>query len=409
MSSFRVLGIETSCDDTAVGIVRSDGKILGECARSQWEPVHAHWGGIVPHLAARSHESCIEEVTRRAVVAANGAGDFDFDAVAVTVGPGLAPCLRVGASFAEKLAEQHSVPLIQVNHLEAHLLTPRMFIKDNCEFPFLVLLVSGGHTMLVLARGVGDYILIGDTMDQSVGETFDKVARSLGVVTEGTDHAHPGAALEARAARGNPRRFDLPRPLSKSKNHAGCAFSFSGLLSAVNRKIDALENISDSDIDDMAASFQCASAMHLSQRLRRAIVWCDAAGGRARGDNEKEKKEKQKHLEGAEQDLLGSLCVPKSIVVSGGAARNGEIRRMISAVGAEAGIPVSYPPMEYCTDNGIMIAWAGVEQANAMCGRDAVSAPVESLRHLKSREAGDAASKVKPRWPPFDLTPHPLP
>ena len=503
-----VLGIESSCDETAVAIVSEDRRVLAEVVSSQWE-VHAELGGVMPHLAARAHARNLPPVLARCVALAEADGGLpgglaDIDAVAVSVGPGLAPCLKVGlhgakdlffgrwpgddedggrsssssgggngngggsgssggggggggysiyggdltlqAAHADGVAATAnaanatataaaaccaplplSMPLVPVHHMEAHALVTRLFDAD-VSFPFLALLVSGGHCQLVLARAVGDYVLLGTTLDDSVGEAYDKVARMLRVPAVAE---HGGAALERLARRGDATAFSFKVPMERRND---CHFSFSGLKTAVLYTVNALllekererekgkeaggdievmaapaatlaqqapvgalsavslgelRRESDSAVGargratqgesgsggrrigtvlslapeqqaNLAASFQRAAVAHLSQRTRRALRWCSA-----------------RHP--------GQIS---ELVVCGGVAANAAVRAALTEAAEEAGVRAVFPPPRYCTDNGVMVAWAGMERLRR-------GAPGDVLRDANEVAALD----FKPRWP----------
>ena len=374
----RILGIESTCDDTGVAVVSSSRVIEHDALASQWS-VHAPHGGVVPLLAARAHRTnlplllgaigALPPSAAEGTAVAAGAidvsrsGSTPVDAVAVSVGPGLALCLRAGVEAAAEAAAHLDVPLIAVNHLEAHALTPRLF-DASIEFPFVTLLVSGGHCTLLLARGVGDYIELGTTLDDSVGEAFDKVARLLRIVPAGE---HGGAALERAALRGDPAAAfpdgPLPTPLIKRRD---CDFSFSGLKTNVMyaERTRAKREGADAGLDvdergsegegwggragaepsqfacDAAAAFQLATATHLEQRTARAVQW-------------------------ARELVRPEWRVIDTLVVSGGVAANSFLRERFASLGEDLGLRVAFPPPHLCTDNGAMVAWAAHELVNA--------------------------------------------
>ncbi|OQR90974.1 O-sialoglycoprotein endopeptidase [Achlya hypogyna] len=348
-----VMGIETSCDDTAVAIVDSNGKILSEVVSSQWALLQK-WKGIVPALAARSHEENLPLVLNEAIVQSGLSSFKDLDAVAVTSGPGLAPCLNVGLSTAIDLAEKHDLDFLAVNHLEAHALVPRLLNRD-IPFPFLVLLVSGGHCSLVLAKDIGSYDVLGSTVDDSVGEAFDKVARMLELTSESTK-LHGGALVEEAAQRGNERAFPLTEPMKKKKRK-DCDFSFAGLKTAMMRHIAEQQPLDTAKKQDLAASFQRTAIAHLITRTKLA---CDLSA---------DTQPRVQHL-----------------VVCGGVAANTSLRDKIAALAASRGLTAVFPPPRYCTDNGVMVAWAGME------------------RYLRGVRDDPKATKYSPRWPLDTLT-----
>lgn len=317
-----VLGIETSCDETAAALVRDDRSVLAAPLVSQLEE-HARYGGIVPEIAARAHLERLDHLIVRALDEA-GFGLGDLAAIAATAGPGLIGGLTVGLLTAKMLALVHGKPLLAINHLEAHALTARL--THGQAFPYLVLLVSGGHCQLQLVRGVGRYERLGTTLDDAVGEAFDKLAKMLGLGFPG------GPRIEAAAAGGDPARFALPRPLSGEPH---CNFSFSGLKTAARRIV--LEHgpaiLEPPNLADLCASFEQAVTDVLVDRTRRAL----ARAGRRLG------------------------AVPP-LVVAGGVAANRRIGAALRELAREAGVPVVIPPPALCTDNAQMVAWAGIER-----------------------------------------------
>ncbi len=321
----KVLGIETSCDETAAAIVERDasGKasILSNIVRSQLEE-HAPYGGVVPELAARAHVSHLDHIIEKAVDAA-GLKLSDVDAIAATAGPGLIGGVLVGLTTAKALAAALGKPLVAVNHLEAHALTARL--TDGLPFPYLMLLVSGGHSQFVLVRGVGDYERWGSTIDDALGEAFDKVAKLLGLGVPG------GPQVEKMALLGNPHRFAFPRPLLKEER---LDFSFSGLKTAVRLAAEDLAPLTEQDVADICASFQRTVAEIVATRSRMALARYAA-------------------------ELPG---MPLRLVVAGGVAANRTIGAALSDVAAGAGAELVIPPIPLCTDNGAMVAWAGAER-----------------------------------------------
>eukprot|EP00887_Chlorella_sp_A99_P006570 scaffold3.g6570.t1 len=362
-----VLGIESSCDDTGVAVVTTDGRVLGESLATQAD-IHAAWGGVVPKLAQEAHEAAIDGCVEAALAAA-GAAPADLSAVAVTVGPGLSLCLRVGVLKARALAAEHRLPLVPVHHMEAHALVARLGAArgGGPRFPFLCLLVSGGHNLLLLVEGVGRYIQLGTTLDDALGEAYDKVARLLGLDLVPCG----GAALEALALRGDPRAVPFSVPLSRAPN---CDFSYAGLKTAARLAIEAAGG-PGADIQarargdglaraDIAASFQRVAVAHLEQRLRRAAAWA-----------------RESHP-----------CVGQ-LVVAGGVASNAYVRAVLGAAAAEAGLEMVCPPPRLCTDNGVMVAWTGVERLALGLAEPppAAAAPAE----------GEWVD-LRPRWPLTD-------
>ncbi|MFP6745098.1 MAG: tRNA (adenosine(37)-N6)-threonylcarbamoyltransferase complex transferase subunit TsaD [Alphaproteobacteria bacterium] len=317
-----VLGIETSCDETAAAVVRHDRAVLADVVRSQ-DDDHRVYGGVVPEIAARAHISHLDGLVRRAMDHAE-IGFGELDGIAATAGPGLIGGVMVGLTTAKAVAAFHGLPLMAVNHLEGHALSARL--SDDVDFPYLLLLVSGGHCQLLIAEGVGRYRRLGTTMDDAVGEAFDKTAKLLGLGYPG------GPRVEAAARRGDGARFALPRPL---KGRAGCDFSFSGLKTAVRQAAEQLagDTLATEDIDDLCASFQAAVAEVLADRTRHAIgIFLE------------------RHPDGS------------TLVVAGGVAANGALRAVLAEVPTAAGLDLIAPPARLCTDNGAMIAWAGIER-----------------------------------------------
>jgi N6-L-threonylcarbamoyladenine synthase len=341
----KVLGVESSCDETGVALVetRADGapRLLAQALHSQVE-MHAAYGGVVPELASRDHIRRVVPLTRQ-VVADAGVNVSDIDLIAYTRGPGLAGALLVGAGFAVALGAALGKPTLGVHHLEGHLLSP--FLADDASggqpaFPFVALLVSGGHTQLMQVDGVGRYTLLGETIDDAAGEAFDKSAKLLGLGYPG------GPALARLAASGNPLAFKLPRPLLNSGN---LDFSFSGLKTAVMTQVRRLGgNMGEALRADLAASTQAAIVDVLVTKSLRALQ----ASGQQR------------------------------LVVAGGVGANRRLREHLDAGARRFGATVHYPPLHLCTDNGAMIALAG-----AMRLQGGLSAGV----------AGGAFD-VRPRW-----------
>ncbi len=320
-----VLGIETSCDETAVAVVDERRRILADLVLSQ-ASLHAPHGGIVPEIAARAHLDHLDGLVRRALAEA-GIGLEGLAGVAASAGPGLIGGLIVGLMYAKAIALVRRLPLIALNHLEGHALSARL--SDEVEFPYLLLLISGGHCQLLVVEGVGRYRLLGTTIDDAVGEAFDKSAKLLGLPYPG------GPALERAAAQGAPKRFALPRPL---KGRPGCHFSFAGLKTAVRLKVEALtraggDKLADRDINDLAAAIQEAIAEVLAERTANAIVLLRERSPSAR-----------------------------TLVVAGGVAANGAVRERLRRLADQAGLRLVAPPAHLCTDNAAMIAWAGIER-----------------------------------------------
>lgn len=320
-----ILGIETSCDETAAAIVVRDqsghGTIRSNVVRSQLDE-HAAFGGVVPELAARAHVEWLDHIIAQAADEAE-INLADVDAVAATAGPGLIGGVLVGLTTAKALAASLGKPLIGVNHLEGHALTARL--TNGVEFPYLMLLVSGGHSQFVLVRGVGDYQRWGGTIDDALGEAFDKVAKLLSL-------GHPGGpAVERTAKTGDRHRFKFPKPLLREER---LDFSFSGLKTAVRLQAEALAPLSDVDVADIAASFQSTVAFIIETRSRQAL------------------------------EKFSSLFPgqPMRLVVAGGVAANREIASVLDLLCNRVGAELIVPPIALCTDNGAMIAWAGAER-----------------------------------------------
>jgi N6-L-threonylcarbamoyladenine synthase len=336
-----VLGLETSCDETAAAVVRrhADGRVevLSSTVASQIAE-HAPYGGVVPEIAARSHVEAIDAITAQALADA-GVGFGDLTGVAATAGPGLVGGVMVGLSFGKAVALARGLPLVAVNHLEGHAVSARL--GAEIAYPFLLLLVSGGHCQLLSVVGVGACCRLGSTMDDAAGEAFDKIAKSLGLPYPG------GPALEKLAAGGDPDRFALPRALL---GHKGCDFSFSGLKTAAARLAQSVT--SSEDRRDVAAAVQAAITRQLAERSDRAMALF--AETHAPGD--------------------------RRFVVAGGVAANGAVRARLQAVAEAHGFSFTAPPLAYCTDNAAMIALAGAERL-ALGQSDPLDAP------------------ARPRWP----------
>ncbi|MDQ1191539.1 N6-L-threonylcarbamoyladenine synthase [Brevundimonas vesicularis] len=315
-----VLGLETSCDETAASVVRLTGgraEVLSSVVHSQIDD-HAAYGGVVPEIAARSHVEMIAEVTRRAMAEADMGYD-GLDGIAATAGPGLVGGVMVGLSFGKAAALARGLPLVAVNHLEGHAVSARL--GAEVAYPFLLLLVSGGHCQLLEVRGVGDMSRIGATIDDAAGEAFDKIAKALGLGYPG------GAALERLAMQGDGSRIDLPRALLGRKD---CDFSFSGLKTAAFRIAQTCQT--EQDKADLADAVQNAIARQLSDRSERALA------------------------------AYAETHDHKLFVVAGGVAANKTIRATLQATAAKYGFDFLAPPMAYCTDNAAMIALAGAER-----------------------------------------------
>jgi len=341
-----VLGIETSCDETAAAVVDGGGRILADVVFSQLEE-HRPFGGIVPEVAARAHMEIIDSIIAEALREA-GLGFDGLDAIAATGGPGLIGGVIVGVMTAKAVALARGLPFIAVNHLEGHALSARLVEHDRTPFPYLLLLVSGGHCQLLAVEGVGRYRRLGTTIDDALGEAFDKTAKMLGL-------GYPGGPLVEQAATdGDAERFRLPRPM---KGRPGCDFSFSGLKTAVRHAILSLPEgpPKAQDISDLCAGFQNAAADALVDRTSNAIDIFTTEHPGAR-----------------------------TLVIAGGVAANAALRRKLGRLASDNGFELIAPDQRLCTDNGAMIAWAGVERINAL-GLDAAADGLDF--------------RPRPRWP----------
>ena len=320
----RVLGIETTCDETAAAVVetdyRGDGRILSNEVFSQIKS-HQAFGGVVPEIAARAHIDIIDTIVSRALDKAS-VSLSDLDGIAAAAGPGLIGGVMVGLTTAKALALAANKPFLAVNHLEAHALTPRL--TDKVEFPFLLLLASGGHTQILHVRGIGDYIRLGTTIDDAIGEAFDKTAKLLGLDYPG------GPEVEKHAAQGDAKRFALPRPMLGRKEPD---FSLSGLKTAIRNEAEKLVPLKDKDVDDLCASFQAAIADVVADRVTTAL-----------------------------KIARYTLAEPTALVIAGGVAANMELRKSLQNVADQFKLRLVAPPTALCTDNGAMIAWAGIER-----------------------------------------------
>lgn len=344
--TLTLLGIESSCDDTAAAVVRhqpgQSAEVLASDILGQTS-LHAAFGGVVPEIAARAHVERLDGCIERALAEA-GITFADLDAIAVTAGPGLIGGVLSGAMMAKGLAAGLGLPLIAVNHLAGHALTPRL--TDGIAFPYLMLLVSGGHCQYLRVDGPDEFHRLGGTIDDAPGEAFDKIAKLLALLQPG------GPSVEAEAALGNSGRFDFPRPLL---DRPGCDLSFSGLKTAVLRARDALiaanGGITAQDRRDLCAGFQAAVADVLAEKTRRALAMT-ALGG-------------------------SPLAV---LAVAGGVAANRAIRARLETVCSANGVRFLAPPLQLCTDNAAMIAWAGIER-------------------FRLGMVDDATFTARPRWP----------
>ena len=338
-----VLGIESSCDETAAAVLAPDGTILAELVLSQVAD-HAAFGGVVPEIAARAHLRAIEPLVATALATA-GVTYRDLGGIAATAGPGLIGGLLVGTGFAKGAALAAGRPYLAINHLEAHALTARLpgLSETALAFPYLLLLLSGGHCQCVAVQGVGQYRLLGTTLDDAVGEAFDKVAKLLGLPYPG------GPALEVISKGGNDITFNLPRPLL---GRPGCDFSFSGLKTAVAQLVAAQPAVLPRQVAaDIAASFQAAVTDVLADRLSHALAMLPEA---------------------------------TAVVAAGGVAANQTIRARLAAVARAAGKVLVAPPLRLCGDNAVMVAWAGIER-------------------LRLGLTDTLAAPCRPRWPLSEL------
>jgi N6-L-threonylcarbamoyladenine synthase len=319
-----ILGIETTCDETAAALVErtedGKGRILSNIVLSQVTE-HAAFGGVVPEIAARAHVEALDHVIAKAMAEAQVSFEA-LDGVAAAAGPGLIGGVIVGLTTAKAIALTNDKPLIAVNHLEAHALTARL--TDSTPFPYCLFLASGGHTQILAVRGVGDYVRFGGTVDDAIGEAFDKTAKLLGLGYPG------GPQVEKEAAHGDAKRFALPRPMSGRRD---ADFSLSGLKTALRLEAEKVAPLSDQDVADLCASFQQAVVDVVMDRLRAGLRMF--------------------------RERFGT---PKALVCAGGVAANQAIRKVLHRVAFEVGADLVAPPPALCTDNGAMIAWAGAER-----------------------------------------------
>jgi N6-L-threonylcarbamoyladenine synthase len=319
-----ILGIETTCDETAAALVErtedGQGRILSNIVLSQVSE-HAEFGGVVPEIAARAHVEALDHVIAKAMAEANVSFE-GLDGVAAAAGPGLIGGVIVGLTTAKAIALTHDKPLIAVNHLEAHALTARL--TDGTPFPYCLFLASGGHTQILAVRGVGDYVRFGGTVDDAIGEAFDKTAKLLGLGYPG------GPQVEKEATHGDAKRFALPRPMAGRHD---ADFSLSGLKTALRLEAEKVAPLSDQDVADLCASFQQAVVDVVMDRLRAGLRMF--------------------------RERFGT---PKALVCAGGVAANQAIRKVLHRVAFEVGTDLVAPPPALCTDNGAMIAWAGAER-----------------------------------------------
>lgn len=338
----KILGIETSCDETGIAIYDTDEGLLAHELYSQVK-LHADYGGVVPELASRDHVRKIVPLIKRTMSSA-GLSSSDIDGVAFTRGPGLVGALLVGSSVGRSLAYAWGVPAVGVHHMEGHLLAP--MLEDNRpDFPFVALLVSGGHTQLVHVAGIGEYTLLGESLDDAAGEAFDKAAKMMGLPYPG------GPELSKLAEQGDAKRFDFPRPMT---NRPGLDFSFSGLKTAARTAIikQAVDGVlAEQTKADISACFQAAVVDTLAVKCKRAL--------------------KQTGL--------------KNLVIAGGVGANKLLRQQLTEMTQKIGGQVFYPRAEFCTDNGAMIAYAGCQR-------------------LLAGQSADLSLTVVPRWPMTELS-----
>ncbi len=338
-----VLGIETSCDETAAAVVDGDGRILAEAVLSQLAE-HAPFGGVVPEIAARTHLRYLSRQVSQTMANA-GLGFADLGGVAATSGPGLIGGLIVGCQFGKGIAIAHDLPFVAVNHLEAHALTARLpgLVEGGAPFPYLLFLLSGGHSQCIAVMGIGQHVRLGGTVDDAAGEAFDKVAKLLQLDWPG------GPALEKIAKDGDPSRYPLPRPMMRRE---GCDLSFSGLKTAVAQTVARIgPALSQQQRADIAASFQQAVVDVLADRAGHAMEMIRVQAPAA-------------HL----------------LVVAGGVASNAAVRAGLALAAAKRGFVLAAPPIRLCSDNAVMVAWAGIERLTR-----------------GSRDGMEA--NARPRWP----------
>ncbi|KAL2553025.1 putative tRNA N6-adenosine threonylcarbamoyltransferase [Forsythia ovata] len=356
-----VLGIETSCDDTAAAVVRSNGEILSQVVSSQADLL-AQYGGVAPKMAEEAHSQVIDQVVQEALDKAK-LSESDLSAVAVTIGPGLSLCLRVGVQKARKLAGTYALPIVGVHHMEAHALVARL-VHRELQFPFLALLISGGHNLLVLARDLGNYIQLGTTIDDAIGEAYDKTAKWLGLDMRKSG----GPAVEELACEGDADSIKFKVPM---KQHKDCNFSYAGLKTQVRLAIESGNInpgilVSSATSEDrkaranIAASFQRVAVLHLEEKCERAIEWASK--------------------------IEPSI---KCLVVSGGVASNQYVRAQLNQIVEKNCLQLVCPPPKLCTDNGVMVAWTGIEHFRM--GRFDPPPPAD--------EPEDAVLDLRPRWP----------
>ncbi|WP_339048535.1 tRNA (adenosine(37)-N6)-threonylcarbamoyltransferase complex transferase subunit TsaD [Candidatus Mesenet endosymbiont of Phosphuga atrata] len=333
-----VLAIETSCDETAVAVIKSNKQVLSHEILSQQE--HKVYGGVFPEMASRAHMDNLEHLVKQAM---KDIKFHDLDAVAATAGPGLIGGLIVGLMMAKGIANAADKPFIAINHLEAHALVVRLL--HTVDFPFLLLIVSGGHCQFLVAQDVGKYTQLGTTLDDSLGETFDKVARVLGLQYPG------GPIVESKALKGDGKKFNFPRALKK---RPGCDFSFSGIKTSVRNLVHKIE-INEENVCDICASFQECISDILIDRINNAC------------------------------SMLESLKI-QNFVVTGGVAANNFLRSRIEECALQNNLNIFFPPNNLCTDNAVMVGWAGIERLqknfiNSLDFPPKAKWPLESLQN----------------------------
>ena len=335
----KILGIESSCDDTSVAILDNNRNILANVVKSQ-NKIHKPYKGIVPELAARSHVTFIDNIFKEALLTSNTSIE-DIKLISATAGPGLIGGLLVGLTFAKTVSQVRNIPFVAVNHLEGHALTARL--SGNVQYPFLLLLVSGGHSNFYYIENINRYFNLGGTLDDALGEAFDKVAKIIGLGFPG------GAALEKVAKYGNSNAYDFPRPLYRKNN---LDLSFSGLKTAIQQKYNSLNKEDNPGLKaDIAASFQKTICKIICKKIKIAIDFC----------NDKKLKF-------------------NSVVISGGVASNMELRTELKRIIKSENKEYYFPPINLCTDNAAMIAWAGYER-------------------FKKKLISPLNTSAKPRWP----------
>ncbi|XP_050236642.1 probable tRNA N6-adenosine threonylcarbamoyltransferase, mitochondrial [Mercurialis annua] len=356
-----VLGIETSCDDTAAAVVGGSGEILSQVVSSQADLL-ARYGGVAPKMAEEAHSQVIDQVVQEALDKASLTA-ADLSAVAVTIGPGLSLCLRVGVRKARKLAGTFGLPIVGIHHMEAHALVARL-VEQELRFPFMAMLISGGHNLLILARDLGHYIQLGTTVDDAIGEAYDKTAKWLGLDLRRSG----GPAIEELAREGDAKSIKFSTPMQQ---HKDCNFSYAGLKTQVRLAIESRNINADIPISvassqerstraDIAASFQRVAVLHLEERCERAIEWA-------------------RRIEPSIEYL----------VVSGGVASNQYVRTRLDQVVKRKNLKLVCPPPSLCTDNGVMVAWTGIE--HFCMGRFDPPPPAD--------EPEDFTFDLRPRWP----------